>query len=199
FLSGRVEEDFGGGFDVFDGSDVPRADVTMSAAEDGLIAIEVVPQPFEPAEGNDVTLVRNLEKLQLAGGAYIFDLEGASRDEVYRLYDAAFARTPDEAGLRFWADEVESGSVALEDLPNAFIASDEFGTLFGTDPSDVEFVTALYGNVLRRAPDDEGLAFWTEAFGSGALGPDDMLAQFSESDENIARNAENLDIGVWVI
>ncbi|MEO1458779.1 MAG: hypothetical protein AAFV49_14650 [Pseudomonadota bacterium] len=66
FLSGRVEEDFGGGFDVFDGSDVPRADVTMSAAEDGLIAIDVVPQPFEPAEGNDVTLVRNLEKLQLA-------------------------------------------------------------------------------------------------------------------------------------
>jgi len=197
--TGRFEEDYGGGFDVLDASSLSRSEVTLSEDTDGYIGIEQPRQSFVPEEVPTTFFARNHEKLQLSDGAYIFDLESEDLDEVYRLYDAAFARTPDEPGLRFWVGEVEEGNVPLADLPDAFIASPEFAELYGEDPTDEEFVTALYDNVLRRPPDEPGLTFWTEAFASGELGRDDMLAAFSESDENVERNAENLDIGVWVI
>ncbi|MEX0431663.1 DUF4214 domain-containing protein [Spiribacter insolitus] len=106
----------------------------------------------------------------------------AETAQAYRLYEAAFNRTPDAEGLRYWADELET-DMSLEDVANAFVESPEFETRYGANISDEEFVTRLYENVLDRAPDAGGKAYWLGEL-EGELDRDDVLVSFSESPEN---------------
>lgn len=149
------------------------------------------------ATGRTDTLL-GIERLSLEDGVYLFDLPGDDVPFTYRLYSAAFARTPDERGLTFWNAERNDG-LGDRAMANAFIASPEFGEKFGESPTDEEFIAALFGNVLLREPDPGGEAFWLNAFSSGLLDRADMLLAFSESQENIDRNADNYDDGVWVV
>lgn len=55
--------------------------------------------------------------------------------------------------------------------------------LYGAAPSHAELVTLMYTNTLHRAPDEAGLAFWTNALASGNLSTTDLLVAFSESNE----------------
>jgi len=45
----------------------------------------------------------------------------------------------------------------------------------------------------------EGFDFWLDQFSSGAQDRADMLVFFAESPENIARNADNLDDGIFLL
>lgn len=138
------------------------------------------------------------ERITLQNGSFLFDVPGDDVPFTYRLYSAAFARTPDEPGLRFWNDARNDG-LGDRALSRAFVNSPEFAEKFGADPTDEAFIEALYGNVLLREPDADGEAFWLDAFSSGALDRVDMLLAFSESAENVTRNEENYDDGVWVL
>lgn len=139
-----------------------------------------------------------IEVISFEDGAYLFDLPGDDVPFTYRLYSAAFARTPDERGLRFWND-VRSDGLGYRAMAGAFVDSPEFAEKFGADPTDEEFIAALYANVLLREPDAGGEAFWLDAFASGRLDRSDMLLAFSDSAENMERNEENYDVGVWVV
>ena len=57
---------------------------------------------------------------------------------------------------------------------------------------------ALSLNALRRAPDEAGQEFWTNAFATGTPSRTDMLVQFTDSPENPQRNAGNYDDAVRV-
>jgi hypothetical protein len=101
---------------------------------------------------------------------------------VYRLYRAAFGRTPDPAGQAYW-----EGILLTHDLPTiaqAFMASAEWLNMYG-NTTDTQFVTLLYRNVLHREPDVGGLGYWV---GLLATDPrrDSVLINFSESAENKA-------------
>lgn len=48
------------------------------------------------------------------------------------------------------------GSGTLEGTAGAFIASAEFISLYGANPSDATFINLLYANVLHRSPDQGG-------------------------------------------
>lgn len=140
------------------------------------------------------------ERIELIDGAFILDIYGQDVDRTYRLYQAAFDRTPDEEGLRYWVGELRDGAVEAGDLPAIFAASDEFEAAFGGGaPSDEDFVDALYDNVLDRLADTEGRAFWLDAFASGAFDRADMLAFFAESEENREQTAPAFETGVWVV
>lgn len=132
-------------------------------------------------------------------GALLLDMQGETAGYAYRLYAAAFGRTPDEEGLRFWFDQILSGSVSREEAAEAFVASDEFALLFGDGSSDTVFVEALYGTVLLRSPDQAGYEFWLDAFATGELSRAFMLESFAESDENRARTEPDLENGAWVL
>lgn len=112
---------------------------------------------------------------------------GANGNEAqaYRLYQAAFDRTPDQSGLIYWINHMDKG-LALTDVAANFIASSEFQNLYGTNQSTTEFVTSLYSNVLNRAPDASGKAHWENALNSGTLTKAQVLMSFSESAENRA-------------
>jgi len=63
-----------------------------------------------------------------------------------------------------------------------FLASAELLRTYG-ELGDGALITALYHNVLQRAPDADGLTFW-QAYLDGAGARADLLASFSESAEN---------------
>lgn len=111
--------------------------------------------------------------------------------KAYRLYQAAFDRTPDSSGLSFWASDMNTNGRELTAVAKAFIGSDEFKAKYGANLSDSQFVTQLYANVLHRAPDAAGKQFWETAISTGAT-REHVLAQFSESPENRAQI-----VGVW--
>lgn len=104
---------------------------------------------------------------------------------AYRMYQAAFNRTPDSSGLGYWIDKMDQG-VSLQAVAHEFTSSKEFLSQYGAQISDAAYVTQLYANVLHRAPDQGGLDFWTGAL-KGAGARDEVLVQFSESGENVAQ------------
>lgn len=153
---------------------------------------------FTDQDTSVTTSLQNVERIALADGVYVFDLEGDDLEYAYRIYDAAFGRTPDESGLTFWNDQMELGNVTRESLAQFFVDSPEFASLYPS-ATDEEFITALYANALRRAPDEPGFEFWSEVFATGELSRADMLVFFADSPENIERNASNYDDGLWLL
>lgn len=167
-----------------------RAEISYARNANGSISLT--------ESSSAVDTLWSIERIELTDGAYIFDVSGPHSEFVYRLYDASFGRTPDEAGLIFWNDQINAGNVDRDSLAQLFVDSLEFDTLYPS-ASDEAFVTALYRNALRRSPDAEGEAFWINAFSSGTISRAEMLVYFVDSDENIARNADNYDDGTWVL
>ncbi len=105
-------------------------------------------------------------------------------DSVVRLYLAVFDRAADDVGLAYWVGEYQRG-VSLLDIGAAFMASTEWSDRYGA-VDDSRFVDLLYGNVLQRAADAEGHNYWSTSL-SGGVGRGEVLLQFSESAEFVAR------------
>jgi len=61
--------------------------------------------------------------------------------QLYRLYDAAFGRKPDLAGLGYWIKVRDSGTF-LRDIASGMADSAEMGVL-----SDADFISKVYYNV----------------------------------------------------
>lgn len=133
-------------------------------------------------EGLD-TLV-NVERVQFANETLALDVSG-NAGQAYRLYQAAFNRVPDNGGLKYWIGRMDSGTT-LERVAAEFIGSPEFRALYGENPNNAEFLTKLYNNVLHRAPDPGGYAWWLGELDAGRYDKVRALASFSESPENQA-------------
>lgn len=106
-----------------------------------------------------------------------------------RLYQAAFGRAPDTAGLAQQTRGLLAG-VSLATVANSFVNSAEFAQRYGANVSTGAFVDALYQNVLHRAGDAGGVQLWTNTLASG-VSRGDVLVGFSDSAEN--RNALNVN------
>ena len=78
-----------------------------------------------------------------------------------------------------------------------FLDADEFEENYGADPSDEDFVEALYDNALDRQADDAGADFWEDALADG-LSREAALVAFAMSIENVTNNAGNIEDGFWV-
>ena len=123
------------------------------------------------------------EELRFLDRRVSFDIAGAA-GQAYRIYQAAFNRTPDSEGLAFWIDGLKSGS-SLNSVAALFQDSKEFKATYGTDLSNEAWLKLIYKNVLRREPDAAGLKWWVEQLDKGADRAA-TLAGFSESTENKA-------------
>lgn len=113
--------------------------------------------------------------------------------QVYRLYQAAFDRTPDKIGFGFWLSASDSG-YALTGIAQSFIDSPEFTDLYGAGTSNTAFVDALYDNILHRDGDATGVAFWNGVLDHGTSRAD-VLVEFAESVENRAQLADVIGNG----
>jgi hypothetical protein len=158
-------------------------------------------QVTKPDSSTD-TLV-SVERIETDDGNFLFGLS-ENVEAVYRIYAAAYGRTPDEAGLRFWTGQLDQRGGGAPDtadkefLASFFLTANEFTDLYGADPSDYDYIDAMYENVLGRLPDQGGYDFWVGQMQAG-LGRDDILIYFAESDENKRQTAPDLTDGIWVL
>ena len=123
-----------------------------------------------------------------------FDQDGTTAI-LYRLYRAAFGRTPDVQGLGFWKSVLESGAVSIEQVAANFLGSKESQTIYGSFSSNADFISRLYKNVLGRTGDSDGTAFWTSALERGVSRSVVLLAM-ADSPENRALTRDSILRGV---
>lgn len=114
--------------------------------------------------------------------------------QAMRIYQAALTRTPDQRGLQYWADRLETGGT-LAGIAQGFVDSAEFHAHYGA-PDDAGYITQLYYNALHRAPDAAGLAGWQQYMAQGMTRAQ-VLVGFSESNENRAATAGQVSAGLW--
>jgi len=109
-------------------------------------------------------------------------ITGSQSDaEATRLYQAAFNRAPDGAGLALWSGQLHGG-VAVNQVAQNLVDSREFAQSYGVlDPNG--FVTQLYANVLHHSSDAAGKQSWLNALASGGSRAQ-VLAGFADSNEN---------------
>ncbi|MBY0243088.1 MAG: DUF4214 domain-containing protein [Burkholderiaceae bacterium] len=154
-----------------------RSDYTVARDGDGFRVTDKV-----GAEGSD--LLVNVERLDFGDVDLALDIDGAG-GQAYRLYQAAFNRTPDQSGLGYWIAQLDRGT-SLTDVSQAFVNSTEFTARYGANASNASIVSNLYWNVLHRAPEQAGFDYWVDVLNGHRDSLANVLANFSESQENYA-------------
>ncbi len=133
--------------------------------------------------GADFSVFIDVERIAFTNNYIAYDVQG-NAGQAYRLYQAAFARTPDKPGVSFWTDRLDDGA-SLKDVALGFTGSAEFRTAYGSNLTSAQYVAKFYQNVLGRAGEPGGVAFWTGELQRG-VSLADVLIGFSESPENHA-------------
>ena len=143
--------------------------------------------------------LNNIQRVQFTNGTLALDI-GAGQDggEIYRLYQAAFARTPDTGGLKYQVNALEGTGLSLYQVASNFLASPEFASKYGANPTDTQYITALYKNVLNRTPAASEVAWYQNQFNTHAMDHQAALIGFSESPENVALVGSAIANGIWL-
>ena len=118
-------------------------------------------------------------------------------DPVVRLYRATFLRTPDAAGLDYWAAKRRK-LVKLTTIADSFARSSEFVRRYGK-LTDRQFVDQLYRNVLGRAGDKAGVDYWTGRLAAKAKTRGHVVASMSESREYMKAQQAEVVVAVLYI
>ncbi|GAB3399888.1 DUF4214 domain-containing protein [Massilia agilis] len=133
-------------------------------------------------------------RLRFADVSVVLDPDGPAA-QAYRLYKAAFNRTPDAGGTGFWIQAIQSG-VSAQQVADGFIQSDEFKSVYGGSPGSQQIVEGLYRNILGRDGEQAGIDFWRNALERGAATLPQVLVGFSESAENKAGVIGSIQSGI---
>lgn len=207
FLSGGLGDDIikgGSGNDVViggRGNDIIEGgsgfDVASYSGSFATVRVANVNGTVTVAAGHETDTLIGVERIVFEDGVLAFDTDEAA-GQTFRLYQAAFDRTPDVEGLGHNI-ELMDGSLTLKDLASAFVGSAEFKHLYGESASDSVFIEALYDNVLDRGSDATGFAYWQEELSMGNRDRADVLIGFSESGENQQNVATVIDDGIWYV
>jgi len=104
--------------------------------------------------------------------------------EMFRLYNAAFARFPDASGLQYWISKYTSGENDDRAVASPFLVSNEFKERYGDNISNSEYVETLYVNILGRDYDQSGYNYWIRQLNNGIENRGELLLGFAESKEN---------------
>lgn len=192
------------GSDVIDGGDGTdiaiytsfRSLYTIAKSSAG-VEISESPTNFDVEKDAPEQLI-NVERIKFVDGSLALDVgQWQTAGEAYRLYRAAFTRTPDNAGLKYWIAQLDNGQSNVQVAHN-FIASAEFQSLYGANPTSSQLVTAMYQNTLNRAPDQGGFDYWKGLLDNKQITSEQLLINFSESSENVAAVGVTINNGIWL-
>ena len=170
-----------------------KADFTVERSEDGS-SWKIIGSNI----GTDTII--GFKRLEFNDGTLALDIDpGETAGQAYRLYQAAFARTPDMPGVAYHMNDMESNGLVLWNIANNFLASPEFKSKYGENPTDEEYVNLLYQNVLGRSADPVAEVGWyREQFDTGAMDWAAALIGFAESPENVSLVAPQIEDGIWM-
>lgn len=186
---------------IYEGHDGIQIAV-LNALRDGVI-VDYDPETkvikLEGA-GVEITTFTDVARLQFEDGTLAFDSEG-NAGQAYRLYQAAFDRDPDIEGLGYWIKHLDASKSDLNAIADSFLHSPEFINTYGTPETvgNAAFVGLLYTHTLGRDYDQSGFNYWVDKLDTAQTNRGDLLAFFSESNENVARVADEIDQGIWFV
>ena len=175
--AGNDAIDGGSGVDTATHSSRSKSNYTVSQSGSTYIVTDKT-----GVDGTDT--LTNIERIQFSDMTVALDISGIA-GQAYRVYQAAFNRTPDNGGLKYWIGLMDGG-YTLAGVASGFIASAEFKTLYGSNPTNELFVSKLYDNVLHRTPDEGGYNYWVGLLNTNKIDSISTLINFSESTENQA-------------
>ena len=194
------------GFDiVYGGSGIDTFEYRLNSFKDlDLDKIEggyQVSIDFSYAENffYDADLLYDIERIKMSDGTLALDIDaGDTAGQAYRLYQAAFARTPDMPGVAYHMNDMESNGLSVTQIAGNFIASPEFKTQYGENPTEDEYVNLLYQNVLGRTPQQFEVDYYKDRFDQGTTDWNTTLVFFAESPENITLVGPDIANGIWL-
>lgn len=117
---------------------------------------------------------------------------------ITQLYIGYFNRAPDPDGLAYWESVLASGKSVTE-IAQYFANQTEFKSIYGDVSSPTfdnnAFVTQVYQNLFGRAPDAEGLKYWSDLLAKDAVDPGVFIAtvQFSANETASGSDYEALN------
>lgn len=132
--------------------------------------------------GGTASIVSKVERVVFDNATLALDIDG-NAGQAYRLYEAVFNRAPDAVGLGFWINSLDKG-VSLREVAQAFMATNEYRSLYGVGQGNLELVTRFYQNILGRDPEPTGRDFWVRNLDARLTGVADVIVAISESAEN---------------
>jgi len=176
-------------FNGGDGVDTVRYGVAASA-------LQITPNGsgYSITGSNGVDNLLGVERIQFSDKVIALDING-NAGQAYRIYQAAFNRKPDAAGLKYWVVVRDKGA-SLDAIAGGFIASAEFSALYGSNLTHEQYVAKLYNNVLHRAYEQAGFDYWTGLLNQGRLTRAQVLAYFADSPENQAGVLADIQAGI---
>jgi hypothetical protein len=143
---------------------------------------------------SEVLALGSVDKVLFSNMAVRFDTDGVG-GQAYRIYQAAFARTPDSGGLGFWISNMDHGA-SLKSVAEQFVTSNEFVSVYGATPSNHDIVAKFYEHVLNRQGEAAGIDFWTKVLDTHAATVAEVLMGFSEGAENTTALAAIIGNGI---
>jgi len=155
-----IFQDFGDGFDTF------IRDRETPGNETLLRGVEVI--EFDDSAGSGVLDLRQFGAMG--------SLPEADLKAFVELYIAYFNRAPDALGLNFWGSAFANG-LTLPEIAAYFIDQEETRATYPEGSTNLDFASAVYGNVLGRLPDQGGLDFWTGVLDRGDVSRDQFILQ----------------------
>jgi hypothetical protein len=178
-----------GGSDVVDGAAGIDTVAVSSARAGGTVANGTLTY-----SAGSVSM-QSVERLLFSDGLFAFDTgPTGNAGIVFRIYQAAFNRTPDLGGVSFWTNAFDTGT-SLQAIAQGFTGSQEFRTIYGASPTNNQIVDTFYKNVLGRPGEPGGINFWVGEL-NGGRSVDSVLTLMANSDENIARTAPAIADGL---
>lgn len=153
--------------------------------------------------GEIIDLIGSIERLHFTDGTLALDISLPGKGEsnagsAYRLYQAAFDRTPDNSGLAFWIKQLDAGSSTRETMAQGFVNSAEFKSVYGADPSATALVNGFYSNILGRRPELGGFNFWVGQLEGKPENRAFVLDKIANSPENQQGLVGVIGQGIWV-
>lgn len=100
--------------------------------------------------------------------------------QVQELYVGYLGRAADKAGLDFWVKAIENGTSTLESVALGFTLSEEYKAQYN-GLTTTQLVAKVYQNVLGRAADADGLAFWAGEVNKGVIKADTLVKSMINS------------------
>lgn len=112
--------------------------------------------------------------------------------QMTALYDVAFNRVPEAAGLALHVDMLKSGLLDYNQIADAFAASAEFAAIHDEDmPIAVVLKTYEFG--LDRGPSIEEIPGWAVPLQTGDIDTGDFLVGVALSAERAALTGISCD------
>jgi hypothetical protein len=132
---------------------------------------------------------------------------GISFKQIVELYSAYFNRAADADGVTFWEKSFESYRASATDLLSdslkdqfalTAVSKDistaaEYQALYPSTLSSTDFITAIYTNLLGRAPDVDGRDFWVNHLDQGTMSSDEAIIRMIEGSKVNSSEEGNAD------